>query len=315
MLVLFACMLAISVSASTIYKDENGNELFSYELENVTKATIEQGTVTYDVISTFKGEFAKVDENGTPLTWYITATNTVDGNTVYTVASLPTVQTEGYDSYAGTINNNGAFNYYGSVNRRNVVSTNFPDNAGILSFGFGAFGGYGSRSQNRLLFCYMPNTITVLDGSIFQETPVLVVEMDDETPIKEIPYKFAHGAYNLRSVHIPASVETIKSTNYNNGVSFYRTYSLESVTFSDKSQLKTIEQFAFAQSGVKYITLPDCLETLGNKAFVDSGIVNSPFTENSRCTTWGNHIFRNCDSLKNFIIPGTLSSVTKHDKW
>lgn len=315
MLALFACMLAVSVSASTIYKDVDGNELFSYESESIKNITSEQGTVTYDVISTFKGELAKVDENGTPLTWYITSTNTVDGNTVYTVASLPTVQAEGYDSYAGTVNSSGAFNYVGTINKRNVVSANFPDNAGILSFGFGAFGGYGSRSQNRLLFCYMPNTITVLDGSIFQETPVLFVEMDDETPIKEIPYKFAHGAHNLRSVHIPASVEIIKSTNYNNGVSFYQTYSLERVTFSEKSQLKTIEQFAFAQSGVKYITLPDCLETLGSKAFVDSGIVYGPFTENSRCTTWGNHIFRNCDSLKSFIIPGTLSSVAKHDRW
>lgn len=315
LMLVLACALAISVGATTIYKDENGNELFSYETESVTITPSENGNATFEVISSYKGEFAKADENGTPLTWYIKSTEAVDGNTVYTVASLPTVETEGYDSYAGTINSNGAYNYVSSINKKNVVSANFPDNAGILSFGFGAFGGYGTRVQNRLLFCYMPNTITVLDDSIFQETPVLVVEMDDEAPITVIPHKFAHQARSLRSIHIPASVEIIKSTTYNNGVSFYQTYCLESVTFSEKSQLKTIEQFAFAQSGVKYITLPDCLETLGNKAFIDSGIVNSPFTENSRCTTWGNHIFRNCDSLKNFIIPGTLSSITKHDRW
>lgn len=309
----FCLAFAVATSASTIYKDASGEVIFSYETKNVTTTPSEGGNTTITVIYETSGEFAKTDANGVHLTWYITATTTENDNTVHTVACVPTVQTQGYDSYAGTLNNSGAYNY--SVNKKKVVSASFPDNAGILTFGFGAYGGYNSRSQNNILFCYLPNTITSLDESMFQETPILTVELDDETPMTAMPAKFAHCAWSLRGeVHIPASVERIASKgSYGQGTPFYQTYSLESVTFSKDSKLKTVDSVSFAQSGVKYITLPDSVESLGQKAFIDSGIINSPFTENSRCTTWSNHIFRSCLNLKNFVVPGTLSSVAKHD--
>ena len=75
-LVIFA--LAISISASTIYKDADGNTLFTYEA-NDSK-----------VITSFEGEFPKTDANGNALTWYVTATTTENGNTVKTVASVLT---------------------------------------------------------------------------------------------------------------------------------------------------------------------------------------------------------------------------------
>jgi hypothetical protein len=309
----FLIVLAISASASTIYKNESGDVVFSYEAQSILTTPSEGGNATLTVITTTSGEFAKTDANGVHLTWYITATTTENGNTVHSVACVPTLQAEGYDTYAGTLNSSGAYNY--SINKKKVVSASFPDNAGIKTFGFGAYGGYGSRSQNNILFCYMPNTITALDESMFQETPILTVELDDEAPMTAMPAKFVHAAWSLRGeVHIPASVERIASKgSYGQGTPFYQTYSLESITFSNNSKLKTVDAVAFAQSGVKYITLPDSVESLGQKAFIDSGIINSPFTENSRCTTWSNHIFRSCLNLKNFIVPGTLTTVAKHD--
>ena len=61
------------------------------------------------------------------------------------------------------------------------------------------FGSYGTRSQNNILFAYLPNTLTEFPESIFQETPVLVAEVDFETPVTFIPYKFCHEARNIKT--------------------------------------------------------------------------------------------------------------------
>ena len=312
----FACIFALCASASTIYKDKNGNEIFRYETTSVTITPSEGGNATFDVISSYTGQFPKFDENGVHLTWYYTAKTTSGDDTVFTVEALPTLPTEGYEKSAGKVDaSNGKFSYISPVTQKNVVSANFPDNSGILTFAFNSFGGYNSRSSNNILFCYMPNTMKSLDESLFQETPIIVAELDDEMPITIFPAKFAHGARNLREVHIPASVETIKSKgSYQQGTTFYQAYCLERVTFSEKSKLKTIESYVFANSGLTYITLPDCLESLGTKAFLDTKIINSPFTENSKCTTWGSHVFRNCLYLENIIIPGTLSTIGSHGR-
>lgn len=309
MVLALAFVLVTYVSASTIYKDQNGQVVFSYETKTVSHATSSDGTQSFEVIDTTSGEFAKTDANGVHLTWYITQTTTENGNTVHTVVCIPTLQAQGYDTCAGTLNSSGAYSY--SINKKKVVSASFPDNAGIKTFAFGAYGGHGTRSQNNILFCYLPNTITELDESMFQETPILTAELDFEAPMKSFPKKFAHAAYSLRGeVRIPDAVEAIYSNErYGQGTPFYRTYCLERISFTKNSQLKTVGSYAFSTSGAKYITLPDSVTTVGAWAMGDTGIIDSPFSEGSLCTTIGGRAFSDNLSLKTFIVPAGLTKV------
>ena len=130
------------------------------------------------------------------MTWYITSTSTVDGNTVHTVASLKTL------GEAGNINESGVYSFTSPVTNKNTVSVNYPDNKGITSIP--AFGAYGTRSKNNILFAYCPNTLTEFPESLFQETPVLVAEIDDETPVTYVPHKLFHEARSVKTINIPA---------------------------------------------------------------------------------------------------------------
>ena len=242
------CALAISVSAATIYKTDDGTTLFSYVDEN-----------NDFIFDSYEGSFPKADDFGNELTWYITSTSTVNGDTVHTVAALKTL------GEAGKINENGAYSFIAPVTNKNTVSVNFPDNAGIKTIP--AFGGYGTRAQNNVLFAYCPNTVTVFDDGAFQETPVIVAELDDETPITYFPHKMFHEARNVIVVNIPASVEIIKSIDHRMGTPFCYTYSLKTVTFAPNSKLTRIDQFAFYDSNIEEIQFPDSLVAVNQNLF------------------------------------------------
>ncbi len=193
MVMLFTLALALFTSASTfIYKDAQGNEVYRYETEAETVAYVESSsnkTKACEHLKSKEGEFARADANGVPLTWYITDTTTDEqGNTVYTVACVPTLQTEGYDSYAGVVDSNGRLSYKSPVTNFNIVSIAFPNDANIKTLA-SDFGGYGKRANTRILYCYFPNTITTLPQGVFQETPVQYVEFDPTAPLTEIPKK------------------------------------------------------------------------------------------------------------------------------
>ena len=245
----FVCLFVVSASAKTIYKDTEGNTLYSYDYD----------TATYLISNKQGAGFAKTDADGNHLTWYITATTTEGSDTVHTVASLKTV------GEAGSINASGAYTYTSPVTNKNTISVNFPDNAGIKTIP--AFGGHGSRNQNNILFAYLPNTLTEFPESLFQETPVIVGEIDDETPVTFIPYKLCHEARNIEVVNIPASAETIDSDGDGNGATFCNTLSLKTVTFAPNSKLTRIHQYAFYGSGIEEIQFPDSLEYVNQNLF------------------------------------------------
>ena len=245
---MLVCALAIAVSAKTIYKEENGNTLFSYVDEN--------GDFIFD---SYEGSFPKTDGEGNPLTWYIVSTNTENGDTVHTVKSAKTL------GEAGNINESGVYTFTSPVTNKNTVSVNYPDNAGIKKAP--AFGAYNTRSQNNILFAYMPNTLTELPESLFQETPVIVGEIDDETPVTKVPHKLCHEARNIKVVNIPASVTFIDSDGDRNGAPFCNTKSLITVTFAKNSQLSRICANAFIGSGIQEIQFPSSLEYVNQNLF------------------------------------------------
>ena len=243
-----ACIFAISISAATIYKTADGTTLFSYVDEDKNHN-----------FESYEGSFPKADNEGNELTWYITSTSNENGDTVHTVSSLKTL------GEAGNISDSGAYSFISPVTNKNTVSVNFPDNAGIKTIP--AFGAYNTFSQNNILFAYCPNTVIEFNEGAFQETPVIVAELDDETPITFIPHKMFHDARNVEIINIPASVEVIKSIDQRMGAPFCYTYSLKTVTFAENSRLTRIHQFAFYESNIEEIQFPDSLVSINQNLF------------------------------------------------
>ena len=273
------CLFAISVSAITYtYNDTNGNTLFSFDYENPNWKD-----QTGYVASNKQGVgFAKVDDDGDALTWYITDTATDDaGNKTFTVTSLKTL------GEAGSVNGNGAYSFTSPVTNKNTVSVNFPDDSGIKTWAFNSFGGYGSFVNNNILFVYCPNTLTAFSNNPFQEAPVMVVEIDDETPITNIPQNFCHEARNITTINIPATVEEIYSHSSQNGAAFYNCRSLATATFAENSALVKINQNAFYCSGLTEIYLPNSVTTLGDR------------------------VFQNCQSLQKISFGASLQNLTQ----
>ena len=248
MVSILACVFAISASASTIYKTENGETLFSYTDDN--------GDYIFD---SYTGAFPKTDDNGNELTWYIKEKATENGNTVITVKSLKTL------GEAGNINESGVFSFISPVTNRNTVSVNYPDNSGIVKIP--EFGSYGTRAQNNILFAYLPNTLTEFPTSLFQETPVIVGEIDDETPVTVVPYKLCHEARNIKVINIPAAVTRIESYDDRNGAPFCNTLSLKTVTFAPNSRLTHIQPYAFCGSKIEEIQFPASLISINQNLF------------------------------------------------
>ena len=325
-----ACCFAICISASTVYLDISGKEMFRYD------------TDSNGVVTTTSGEFPKVDKSNKELTWYITGTKTENGNTVHTVASAYSL-----DENFATLEN-GVYTYVGTTKDK-IVSANFPDNAGILTLnigeGFGAYSKTFPYANAKILFCYFPNTLTELPWRMFQLTPVIKAEFDDDSVITTIPQIFAHKAKNLKTVNIPASVNTICAKSWWEGAAFYGCISLESVTIS--GGVTSIGNEAFSEctalTEINFnATAMDDLGT-GNNVFYNVGrngngitvtigknvtkiparlfcpvsdereyypkVIKVIFEENSQCTSIGQSAFNRCRELENINIPSTVTSV------
>lgn len=315
MFALLVCIFAISASATTIYKDANDTELFRYETfqdeDDITEYFGFSTTYYAGIIKSYEGSFPKTNADGKELAWYVTGTTTDEsGNTIISVACGTTVGDVGY------INSNGAYNFNTGYSKDKIVSINFPDNAGITAFGFGTFGGYSDKSifpkaSTNLLFIYCPNTLTSLGGGFIQSLPVLICEIDDETPATEIGATFAHDARNLREINIPASVTKINGES--NGSAFIRNYMLEKVTFAPNSNLTTMANYCFSWCiSLTEIKLPNSLTQIGGRCFENCKNLEKVYLGASLAKTTNVSSFRLCPKLKICYVPSTFTTMSQY---
>ena len=168
----------------------------------------------------------------------------------------------------------------------------------VTKLGTGAF-----RECTSLTSIIIPNSVTGMGTSLFEDcTGLTSASFQDGSTMNNLP---AWTFYNTRitSFTIPASVETINkgvfmkcsaltSITIPNTVKtfadteiFRECTSLASVTFEENSQLATIPNSTFYQSGLQEINIPSSVTTIGNSAF------------------------RYCTSLNNLVLPGTLVTI------
>lgn len=282
------CMLAICVSASTIYRDEGGNQLFTYE----------KGSD--NVITSYSGAFPKVDGEGNAIIWYVSSSVTENGNRVHTVKSFKAIGDNG-DVY-GTLNENGYYSVSG-ISGSAIVSLNLPDNSGIKIIDIYFGGGYTSSFPigSNILFAYLPNTLEEYSanpggggwtaGRIFQYTPILECYFSDlntsnPNHMKGIGNFDFYGCRNLRKCILPNGLETIYGNDSkDNGPAFRECWSLTE------------------------LVIPNTVTGIGAKAFEDCrSLVTIRLGEKSNVSS-GNCLFTSTNNLKYVYISDSFVSA------
>ena len=251
MAVMLAFVLALCVGARTNYReeqtynyyDESGNLLYTattiyaVDRDNNGKYRFE-GTLREGEIN-----FAKVDESGNPLTWFVVSDDKdSDGDCVQniTVASVKTAT-------IGTIDANGLFTFNNTVvngvtvKADNIVSINFfgmdiksfPNamfRADAVSAPNGSTKEYCQMTNGAYLVAlYLPKTLTAIPDAFCQRSPVRVVEFEDNMisgscaiatkTINDSKGQAIEGgpfAYcaNLRAITIPEGVTSVATKSF-----------------------------------------------------------------------------------------------------
>ena len=150
--------------------------------------------------------------------------------------------------------------------------------------------------------------------------------------VKSIGSHAFAGQERLKSITIPSSVESIKYLEEEFGAFAYS--ALESITFAEGSQLKSISPYAFYYcDALKSIDLPNSLTTIGNGAFLECYALKSvtlgssvksignwtfadcralesvTFAEGSQLTSIGDNAFYTCSALSSITLPNTVTTV------
>ena len=183
--------------------------------------------------------------------------------------------------------------------------------AGMESIGALAF-----KGCTKLASAALGNSLTLLGDSAFYgcsalqsvELPVTVSSVGTRTfagcsalnavglgNVSAIGEAAFNGCSALTEIAIPNGVETLG--NY----AFYGCSALATVTLGTQerssSSLKTIGDYAFAETAVKSVVLPDGVSTLGNYAFNKCASLATVSLGNS-LTAIGNYAFSDCEKLE-----------------
>ena len=109
---------------------------------------------------------------------------------------------------------------------------------------------------------------------------------------------------NLTSITIPASVVEISNMAFQNTPDGTKT---APVTFAEKSSLKTLGNYVFAQRGTGELSLPAGLKSIGGNCFFSSGI--TAVTIPGTVTEIGSSAFRSCSNLGTVDLTAVSDSI------
>ena len=279
------------MSASTIYRDENGTELFSCEIAD---------TYHIDSYEILNGGFAKYDSDGDALTWYLDSTTNEGGNVIKLVKSVKTK-----DVYE-----NGE--YINGVNKNLVVSANYEEGTDTVP----VFGAYSGSYNKELLFIYIPDAVTSLPHRFCQNVPVVVCEFGENSLCSSWDTLVFWGAKSLRGLFIPKYFTKFPESRDGE---FNGCTRMETLTFHEESTLELWPQWYFASTKIKEIRVPDSVTYLRSRAFQGMGYLETVYLSPNLTHIYkdsNNHsMFHGCGSLKTVYFPKTLVAENLIDSY
>lgn len=291
MVMILACMLTIAVSASTIYRDENGTELFSCEIAD---------SYHIDSYEIKNGGFAKHDSEGDALTWYLDSTITEGDNVIKTVKSVKTKN----------VYENGA--YTNGVSKTLVVSANYDEGTDKIP----VFGAYSGSYSKELLFVYIPDAVTTLPQRFCQNVPVIECVFSENSLCESWDTLTFWGAKSLRGLFIPKYMTKFPESRDGEFTGCIR---METLTFHEESTLELWPQWYFAETKIKEIRVPDSITYLRSRAFQGMGYLETVYLSPNLTHIYknsNNHsLFHGCGSLKTVYIPKGLVAENLIDNY
>lgn len=120
-----------------------------------------------------------------------------------------------------------------------------------------------------------------------------------------IPKELAAHCTSLQTVAFTGHTENLSSIK---AAAFMGTTMLREISLPDS--IRTIEQCAFYNSGIKNIHLPEDLRQIGNGAFGSSGIKSIIVSD--RVTKLGRGVFNRCYELTDVTLPESITTIPRY---
>jgi uncharacterized repeat protein (TIGR02543 family) len=139
------------------------------------------------------------------------------------------------------------------------------------------------------------NTVTILGlSSTTKAINIIIPDTIDGAEVDMIAYAAFANKVQIQSVTIPDTIRRIYCQT------FYRCINLEYVYFGLNSQVETIEQFSFYESGLRNIVIPTSVRFIERNSFSYCTNLNSVYIP-AQVQIVDNGAFSNCDQLTAYV--------------
>ena len=243
--VVMMCIFAITISATTIYKDTTVtlNGSFTVGNESVTNPTVNL-----------------YDEDGYALVWYLDTDNKLVSDRAVNLITVT--------------DNKAKFNdvskFYGGSQQKGVIVVNLRDD--FVSDGLSTiekfdsnfqFGYYGANRNVPIQYFYFPKTATEIIDRMFQNTQLMIADIEPGTPIS---YMGVHAVTqsNLKEFFVPNDITAFVEKD---DIGVFQDTKLEKITFEEGSQITVIPYRCFYMcNNLKELVLPNTVEEIHERA-------------------------------------------------
>jgi hypothetical protein len=200
----------------------------------------------------------------------------------------------------------------------NLLSITIPEP--VIAINEDAFYNCGNLSE--LIFLSLENLQYIGSGAFYECESLVNVVLPNS--VVTIDSRAFYNCINLVSINIPNNLQVISVE------AFYRTAvteihipnsvteilqyafggagSLVNISFEENSSLVSIGQFAFTGTGIKEITIPSSVETIGRNV-VSPNLERLYFEENSNLTVIVGYTFYNNPNLVTVELPDGLQEI------
>ncbi len=239
------CFMAISISATAIDKGTTVTLSGSF--------TMGEQSVTNPTVSLY-------DAEGYALVWYLNSDNRLVSDRAVNLITVTDNKAKFSD----------VSKFYGDSQQKGVVVVNLRDDfvsdgiKGVEKFDSNfQFGYYGAKKNPPIQYFYFPVTATEIIDRMFQETQLIIADIEPGTPIARMGVH-AVAQSNLKEFFVPNDI-TAFIEHDNLGV--FQDTKLEKITFEEGSQIKVIPYRCFYMCNkLKELVLPNSVEEIHERA-------------------------------------------------
>ena len=159
-------------------------------------------------------------------------------------------------------------------------------------------------------YCYslksiiIPNSVTTINSYAFTRCQKLNIVSFPHTLTTLNTYNMFQDCRSLKYITISNLLNDIGTSNS----SFYSTNNLQYISPLLLNQMTSIPNSTFNESGLKTITIPSSITTIGNSAF--NACYNLQYiTMSNNVTTLGSYVFSACQSLVTVILSNQITTI------